>query len=175
VAVGLSLATAEKLMDADPERAKELLRAAREGTSDSLAELRDLVRGVNPPVLVERGVGDAIRALALDSALNVHVDSPTRVTAAAPIEAALYFGIAELLANTAKYAPTAAVNVSIRQSVTAVEAEVVDDGPGGATVVSGSGLDGIRRRVAVFDGTLTLTSPAGGPTTAKIVIPCESS
>ena len=174
VAVGLSLATAEKLMDVDPERAKDLLRSAREGTSDSLAELRDLVRGVNPPVLVERGVGDAIRALALDSALDVHVESPTRVTLSAPIEAALYFGVAELLANAAKYAPLAAVRVSIRQSGAAVEAEVVDNGPGGATVVSGSGLDGIRRRVAAFDGTLTLTSPAGGPTVAKIVIPCES-
>ncbi|HEY1530941.1 MAG TPA: histidine kinase [Galbitalea sp.] len=175
VAVGLSLATAEKLMDTDPERAKVLLREAREGTSESLGELRNLVRGVNPPVLVERGLVEAIRALALDSGLNVHVDPVRRVPLEAPIEAALYFGVAELLANAAKYTPTARVDVRIRRTATTVEIEVVDDGPGGATITPGGGLDGIRRRVAAFDGTLTLASPVGGPTRSTIVIPCESS
>jgi signal transduction histidine kinase len=175
IAVGLALATAEKLMDVDPERAKSLLRDAREGTSDSLAELRDLVRGVNPPVLVERGAVEAIRALAIDSGLNVHVDSPTGIRLESPIEAALYFSVAELLANVAKYASSARVDVHVRQSATAIEVEVTDDGQGGATIVPGSGLDGIRRRVAAFDGTLTVTSPSGGPTRSRIVIPCVSS
>jgi signal transduction histidine kinase len=174
VAVGLSLATAEKLMDVDPERAKALLQEAREGTSDSLAELRDLVRGVNPPVLVERGVVEAVRALALDSGLDVHVESTVNVKLEPPLEAAVYFSVAELLANAAKYAPTGRVDVRIRQTRSTIEAEVVDDGPGGAAIVSGSGLDGIRRRVGAFDGTLTLASPVGGPTRANIVIPCES-
>jgi signal transduction histidine kinase len=175
VAVGLSLATAEKLMDVDPERAKALLREARDGTSESLAELRDLVRGVNPPVLVERGVVEAIRALGIDIGLNVHVDSTAGTRFEPPIEAAVYFSVAELLANVAKYASAARVDVHVRQSATAIEVDVTDDGQGGASMVPGSGLDGIRRRVAAFDGTFTVNSPSGGPTRSRIVIPCASS
>ncbi|HET6909734.1 MAG TPA: histidine kinase [Mycobacteriales bacterium] len=175
VAVGLSLATAEKLMDKDPTRAKALLREAREGTSNSLAELRELVRGVHPPVLVERGIVDAIRALALDSPVDVHVDASGPIRPEAPIEAALYFAVAELLANAAKYAPSAHVRMRLRARESAVEIEVEDDGPGGATVVPGNGLDGIRRRLAAFDGTLNVDSPTGGPTRARMVVPCASS
>jgi signal transduction histidine kinase len=175
VAVGLSLATAEKLMDVDPERARALLREARIGTSESLTELRDLVRGVNPPVLVERGAVEAIRALALDSGLVVRVDAPSRIRLEAPIEAAVYFSVAELLANVAKYVPAASVDVRLRHSGVAIEVDVVDNGPGGASIIPGGGLEGIRRRVAAFDGVLAVTSPTGGPTRANIVIPCASS
>ncbi|SUB55621.1 sensor histidine kinase [Nocardia brasiliensis] len=175
VAVGLSLATAEKLMDHDPARARALLREAREGTSSSLAELRELVRGVNPPVLVERGVVEAIRALALDSPVDVRVEAPDRIRLDVPVEAAVYFAVAELLANAAKHAPSGHVHVRIRDRGRAVEVDVDDDGPGGAEVVPGGGLDGIRRRLAAFDGALTLASPAGGPTQARMVVPCESS
>lgn len=175
VAVGLSLATAERLMDTDPERAKALLREAREGTSNSLTELRELVRGVNPPVLVERGAVEAIRALALDSPLQVHVDAPDRLRLDTPIEAALYFGVAELLANASKHAPSAHVRVQIRDRGTAIEIDVDDDGPGGATMRPGGGLDGIRQRLSAFDGTLTVSSPPGGPTRMRMAMPCVSS
>jgi len=175
VAVGLSLATAERLMEDDPDRAKALLREARAGTSDSLAELRNLVRGVNPPVLVERGAVAAIRALALDTGMRVEVDAPDHISLEAPIEAAVYFSVAELLANAAKYARNAHAQVRIRHDGHVIQVEVSDDGPGGASIAQGGGLDGIRRRVAAFDGTLTLTSPTGGPTRALIAIPCASS
>lgn len=175
VAVGLSLATAERLMDTDPERAKALMREAREGTSNSLTELRELVRGVNPPVLVERGAVEAIRALALDSPLHVHVDAPDRLRLDTPIEAALYFGVAELLANASKHAPSARVRVQIRDRGTAIEIDVDDDGPGGATIRPGGGLDGIRQRLSAFDGTLTVSSPPGGPTRMRMAMPCVSS
>ncbi len=172
VAVGLTLATAERLMADDPERAAALLCEARQGTSTSLAELRELVRGVNPPVLVERGLVDAVRALALDSSLDVRVQAPARLRLGAPIEAALYFSVAELLANAAKHAPSAHVLVRIEEDGDDVIIEVDDDGPGGAVVLPGGGLDGIQRRLGVFDGTLTVSSPSGGPTRARIAVPC---
>lgn len=175
VAVGLSLATAEKLMDQDPAQAKALLREARQGTSNSLSQLRDLVHGINPPVLVERGVVAAIQALALDSPIQVEVDGPDRIRLDTPVGCALYFAVAELLANAAKHAPSARVQIHIRDTIGSVEIQVIDDGPGGAVVRPGSGLDGIGRRLAAFDGTLTVTSPAGGPTSARIVVPCGPS
>jgi len=175
VAVGLSLAAAERLLEADPVKARALLQEARRGTSSSLAELRELVRGVHPPVLVERGVVEAVRALALDSPLDVRVEAPDRLRLDGPVEAALYFGVAELLANVAKHAPAARVQVRIRDRGTEVEVDVEDDGPGGARVVPGGGLDGIRRRLGAFDGSLAVSSPLGGPTTSRMVVPCASS
>ncbi|WP_405058209.1 histidine kinase [Kribbella sp. NBC_01505] len=172
VAVGLSLVTAERLLDTDPERAKALLREAREGTSTSLAQLRDLVRGVHPPVLAERGLVDAIRALALDSPLEVTVTSELGQRLDAPIEAAAYFSVAELLANATKYAAASTVQVDVRRSGTTLSVLVVDNGPGGAIAVPGGGLDGINRRLSAFDGTLALDSPPGGPTLARMEIPC---
>jgi signal transduction histidine kinase len=85
----------------------------------------------------------------------------------------VYFAVAELIANTAKHAPSASVRIRIRQDATTVVVDVVDDGPGGATVVQGGGLDGIRRRLSAFDATLTVISPTGGPTRARIVTRCE--
>lgn len=172
VAVGLSLVTAERLMDSDPERAKALLREARKGTSESLTELRELVRGVHPPVLVERGLVDAIRALALDSRLDVSVVSELDQRLEAPIEAAAYFSVAELLANAAKHAAVGHAQVSIHRSDRTLTIVVEDNGPGAAVVVPGGGLDGIGRRLSAFDGTLTLDSPPGGPTRARMEIPC---
>ncbi|MET8541191.1 histidine kinase [Kitasatospora sp. NPDC004799] len=203
VALGLSLATAEKLMETDPERARALMRAARAGAASSLAELRDLVRGINPPLLNERGLVDAVRALALNSPLDVAVtaDGPFRLEP--PIESAVYFGIAELLTNATKHARATSVRIALGHSGTGIVVEVRDDGRGGAVAggvpagggaptggraaagggvpagggaVSddGGGIAGLRRRLAVFDGTLELTSPVGGPTCAIMVVPCES-
>jgi signal transduction histidine kinase len=175
VAVGLDLATAERLMRDDPDQALALLQAARRGTSASLAELRELVRGVYPAVLIERGAVDAIRAFAVDSPAEVHVEAPDRFRLPSPIEAALYFGVAELITNAVKHAPNARIDVVLRSTEGGIEAIVRDDGPGGATVGASGGLAGIRRRLASFDSTLNITSPPGGPTEATIWAPCESS
>ena len=175
VALGLSLATAEKLMDTDPDQARALLREARGGAATSLSELRELVRGIAPPVLTERGLVDAVRALALDSPLDtaVHADLAGRLDA--PIEAAVYFGIAELLTNAAKHAHANQARVSLTRHGDGLLVEVEDDGQGGAGVRPGGGLAGLRRRLAAFDGTLEITSPAGGPTRARMLLSCESS
>ncbi|TVT54984.1 sensor histidine kinase [Amycolatopsis rhizosphaerae] len=174
VALGLSLATAEKLMETDPGQAKALLREARIGAATSLTELRDLVRGISPPVLNERGLVDAVRALALDSPLETTVTANDRPRLDPPIESAVYFGIAELLTNAVKHAHATRARISITRDGTGLVAEVEDDGRGGAGVRADGGLAGLRRRLAAFDGTCEITSPAGGPTRARIVVPCES-
>ncbi|MBE3010753.1 sensor histidine kinase [Microbispora sp. NEAU-D428] len=174
VALGMSLATVERLMEADPDRAKALLREARAGAATSLTELRDLVRGISPPVLTERGLVDAVRALALDSPLEAAVSADLGLRLDPPIESALYFGIAELLTNAAKHARASRARISIAGDGTGIVVDVEDDGVGGAGVRAGGGLDGLRRRLAVFDGTLEITSPAGGSTRVRMVVPCES-
>ncbi|WP_369142542.1 sensor histidine kinase [Streptomyces sp. R44] len=191
VGLGLSLATAEKLMETDPERAKALMKEARAGATASLTELRELVRGINPPVLSDRGLVDAVRALALDSPLDVTVDADLAHRPDAPVESALYFAVAELLNNAVKHAGATRVRVSLTWGETgtgtgtgsgtgtgagtAIVVAVEDDGRGGALVRDGGGLAGLRRRLAVFDGTLEIISPAGGPTRVTLEVPCASS
>ncbi|MFH8556189.1 sensor histidine kinase [Streptomyces celluloflavus] len=186
VSLGLSLATAEKLLETDPEQAKALMREARTGAATSLTELRELVRGINPPVLSERGIVDAVRALALDSPLDVTVGADVPLRLDPPIESAVYFGIAELVTNAVKHAHATRARISLTRDGTGTGAgtgagtstclvvEVEDDGRGGAEVRAGGGLAGLRRRLAAFDGTLEITSPAGGPTRVKMAVPCES-
>ncbi|WP_371516486.1 sensor histidine kinase [Kitasatospora sp. NBC_01300] len=178
VALGLSLATAGKLMERDPDQARALMRDAQAGATASLAELRDLIRGISPPVLSERGLVDAVRALALDVPLEVTVSADAPLSLDPPIESAVYFGVAELLTNAVRHAGASGVRISLTRDGTGVAAvvvaEVEDDGRGGAGVRAGGGLAGLRRRLAAFDGTLEVTSPSGGPTRVRMTVPCES-
>ncbi len=174
VALGMSLATAEKLMERDPERARALMREARAGAATSLTELRDLVQGINPPVLNERGLVDAVRAFALDSPLEVRVEADVELRLEPPVESALYFGVVELVTNAVKHAHASRARISLTRKGPDLVVVVEDDGRGGADPRSGGGLDGLRRRLAVFDGTLEITSPAGGPTRARMMVPCAS-
>ncbi|WP_034089546.1 sensor histidine kinase [Streptacidiphilus albus] len=174
VGLGLSLATAQKLMDSDPVRARALMRDAQAGAVASLTELRELIRGIAPPVLSERGLAEAVRALALDSPLEVTVDADLPPSLDPPIEAAVYFGIAELLTNAAKHARASRARISLARTGTGLVVEVRDDGRGGAEVRPDGGLAGLRRRLSVFDGTMEITSPPGGPTLAVMMVPCES-
>ncbi|WP_244212074.1 sensor histidine kinase, partial [Streptomyces angustmyceticus] len=174
VGLGLSLATAEKLMETDPDRARALLREARAGAATSLTELRELVSGISPPVLNERGLLAAVRAFALDSPLDVTVEAELRLRLDPPIESALYFGIAELVTNAVKHARATRARIVVSRDATGLVVDVEDDGRGGAAVRPGGGLAGLRRRLAVFDGTLEITSPEGGPTRARMRVPCGS-
>ncbi|MEV0371605.1 histidine kinase [Streptomyces sp. NPDC050636] len=181
VAMGMSLGTIEALIDNDPARAKELLGRARESSAEALTELRDLVRGIHPPVLAERGLGDAVRALALRMALPVEVavELPRRV--AAPVESAAYFAISEVLANAAKHSGAEQIRVDIHHAGDRLRIAVTDNGRGGAVLrpgaagggaAGGSGLRGIERRLGTFDGILAVRSPVGGPTLVTMEIPC---
>jgi signal transduction histidine kinase len=175
VSVGMSIGLAQELLDRDPAAAAELLSEARQSSGEALNDLRRLVRGIHPPVLAERGLDGAVRALALTLALPVAVDIDVPGPAPRPVESAVYFAVAELLANVGKHshATTAWVRLAYREGSLSVE--VGDNGQGGAEASGGSGLRGIERRLAAFDGTMTVSSPTGGPTVVRMEVPCELS
>jgi signal transduction histidine kinase len=173
VALGMSLGMAEQKLSSDPEAARELLDEARRGAQEALAELRDLARGIHPPVLADRGLEPAIAALAQRTPMHVRLTVDVDRRPAPPVESAAYFVVAEALANTGKHAHAEHVDIVVRRRQATMFVEVVDDGVGGADR-SGSGLAGLAKRVEALDGTLEVTSPAGGPTTVRAVMPCGS-
>jgi signal transduction histidine kinase len=175
IALGLTLAQAEPLLRADPDQAARLLAHARSTAGQALQELRDLVQGIHPPVLADRGLVDAVRALALDCPIGVHVSADLDGRPAPAVEAATYFAVAELLTNVAKHAGATRAQVIIGHSGQMLRVTVTDDGSGGADPDRGTGLHGVRRRLATFDGTLALHSPPGGPTQATLELPCALS
>ncbi|MCK2243215.1 MULTISPECIES: sensor histidine kinase [unclassified Crossiella] len=175
VALGLSLGTAKALVDTDPARAKEMLDQALASSSAALTELRDLVAGIHPPVLAERGLADAVHAVALDAALPVRLEGSLPGRFEPPVESAAYFAVCELMTNAIRHAGADTVVVHLAYSADTLRISVVDNGCGGADPAGGSGLRGIRRRLGAFDGQLILDSPPGGPTTVSLEIPCALS
>jgi signal transduction histidine kinase len=173
VAMGLNLGAVEELMEHDPAAAKALLVQSREASETALRELRGLVRGIHPPVLADRGLADAVRALALDSPLKAEVTEELDGRAEPPVESAVYFAVSELLANAARHADARRVWIDLHHTGDALRVQVTDDGHGGAGVTgAGSGLRGIERRLGTFDGVLALSSPRGGPTIVTLELPC---
>jgi signal transduction histidine kinase len=172
VALGMNLRAAERLMPTSPQAALALVAEARETSSRALMDLRDLVRGIHPPVLADRGLADAVRALALDTPLrtSLDIDFPGRLDA--PVESALYFAVAEVLANAVKHAGARAVEIKMQHREGVLRIAVTDDGVGGADPAKGTGLRGIERRLGAFDGILVVNSPPGGPTMVIIEVPC---
>jgi len=180
VAVGMSLQAAERLFPVSPEAALALVAEAKESSSLALTELRDLVRGIYPPVLADRGLADAIRALALDAPLPVELDVDLPAAVELPVASAVYFSVAEVLTNVAKHAGARSVRIQLSQSLAAgggrmLRAQITDDGSGGADPAQGTGLAGVERRLAAFDGILAVNSPSGGPTIVVIEVPCALS
>jgi signal transduction histidine kinase len=175
VSMGMSLGTIEALIEKDPAQAKKLIAQARENSAEALTELRDLVRGIHPPVLAERGLGDAARALALRMQTPVECDVELDGRFAEPVESAAYFAISEVLTNTAKHAGAEHVWLDIHYSRAAggmLRIAVTDDGRGGADIGKGTGLVGVERRLGQLDGILAVSSPPGGPTLVTMEIPC---
>ncbi|MEH1092666.1 sensor histidine kinase [Micromonospora sp. CPCC 205739] len=175
VALSMSIGLAEQLLAQDPAAAGKLLAEARETSGQALVELRDLVRGIHPPVLAERGLDGAVRALALAVPLPVEVEVDLPGRPEAPVESAAYFAVAEGLANITKHSGAAHAWIHLGHDDGRLTIEVGDDGRGGADPAGGSGLAGIGRRLAAFDGTMVVTSPPGGPTVVTMELPCELS
>ena len=136
VAIGMALDAAEHLLGTQPDTARELLRDARGTSAQALAELRGLVRGIHPPVLADRGLTDAVRALALEAPLPASVHSDLTGRLPAPAESAAYFTVSELLANVAKHAHATSASVRIRTGERLLTITVADDGYGGADLSS---------------------------------------
>ncbi|GAA1118051.1 sensor histidine kinase [Nocardiopsis composta] len=175
VALGMSLGMAEEMLARDPDMARRMLSEARETTREALTELRDLVRGIHPPVLVERGLDGAVRALAITQQLPISVDIDLPGRPADPVESAAYFAVVEVLTNAAKHSGAERAWVRINYGRDRMVILVGDDGRGGADFSKGTGLQGIRRRLAAFDGTISVVSPTGGPTIVTMELPCALS
>jgi signal transduction histidine kinase len=170
VALTMQLGRAEARLNDNPEAA-ELVREARGEAKEAIAELRDLARGIAPPVLADRGLPAAAEAIAGRSAIRATVDAKVEHRPPPVVETAAYFVIAESLTNAAKYAgPEARAHVSIRDGADRLTLEISDDGRGGANP-AGSGLTGLRHRVEALDGALTVTSAEGHGTIIRAVLP----
>jgi signal transduction histidine kinase len=173
VALGMSLGMAEQKLADDPGRVGELLAEARLGAEQALRELRDLARGIHPPVLADRGLEAALQSLANATPMKVTLSVDLEERLAPAVESAAYFVVAEALANAGKHARARRVDVRVVRTSDLVDVEVEDDGIGGADPER-SGLRGLRRRVEAIDGTLSVISPRGGPTRIRAQLPCAS-
>jgi signal transduction histidine kinase len=174
VAVNVLLGAAKRALARDPAAAEEILERAQDAGEQALAELRGVVRSILPPVLTERSLPDALTALAADCPVTCRIDADLPGRPAVSVQVTAYFVVAEALTNVAKHSGASAATVRLRHERDRVHVEVTDDGRGGADEDTGSGLTGIRRRVEAHDGTFALASPAGGPTTLKVSLPCGS-
>jgi signal transduction histidine kinase len=173
VGLALLLGHARRRVESDPVETAALLDRGMVELKASLAELRELARGIHPAVLTERGLGPALNAIASRAPVPVTLDTDGEPRLPAPIEAAAYFVVAEALANVAKYAQATEATVAVRRASGRVTVDVTDDGIGGADAAQGSGLRGLGDRVAALDGTLLLESPPGRGTRLHVEIPCE--
>jgi signal transduction histidine kinase len=172
VALGMSLRALERMLPASSPAALALVAEARETSLRALNDLRHLVRGIYPPVLADRGLAHATRALALDTPLPVELDIDLSGRLSPPVESACYFAVAEMLANAVKHSGARRVHIRIQHTAGVLRIEVADDGAGGADPARGTGLRGVERRLGTFDGILAVSSPPGGPTMIAMEVPC---
>ncbi|GAA1978286.1 sensor histidine kinase [Amycolatopsis minnesotensis] len=171
VAMGMTLSAAENLVEDNPDAVRALLSEAKESSTKALNELRDLVRGIHPPVLADRGLVDAVKALALDAPIPVELSGGLPARPQPPVESAAYFAVSEVLNNVLKHAHASAAGVEFSHEEELIRINVTDNGCGGADAARGTGLRGLEERLAAFDGYLSVVSPVGGPTLVSIVIP----
>ncbi len=175
IALGMNLRAVERMLPASPHAALALVAEARETSLRALSDLRDLVRGIYPPVLADRGLGHAVEALGLDTPLPVRVDIDLPGRPTAPVESACYFAVAEVLVNAVRHSAAQHVNIRIRHDRGILRIDVCDDGVGGADPAKGTGLLGVERRLGTFDGIVAVSSPPGGPTMVVMEVPCALS
>ncbi|MGV9384280.1 histidine kinase [Nonomuraea sp. NPDC003707] len=173
IAIRMNLGLARDLRD--PAQVRMMIDEAREVAGQALTDLRDLVRGVHPPVLADRGLAGAVEAAALlcPVPVEVEIDLPGRLEA--PVESAVYFATAEALTNVAKHSGASRAWLRVSHTGGLLRVVVRDDGRGGADRAAGTGLRGIDRRLSAFDGRLVLRSPSGGPTELTMELPCALS
>jgi signal transduction histidine kinase len=175
VSIGMTLGLAQQQLQEDPEEAKQLMAEAHTSTQAAITELRQLSRGIHASVLSDRGLDAALSAVAARSHVPVHLDVRIGEKRCPQAETAVYFAISEALTNAAKHSRASQCRVVVRlRDNNTLWARVEDDGVGRAQVVPGGGLDGITQRVTAVGGTLSIDSPAGGPTTIEMSVPCVS-
>jgi signal transduction histidine kinase len=173
VGIALQLTLLKGNIQRDPATAEQLATTAGDELALSLAELRELARGLHPAVL-EHGLAAALDSLASRAAVATTVSFETSRRLSEPVELAAYFVASEALANVAKYAEATSVRMRVWSAGRLATIEIADDGVGGANDAAGSGLRGLADRVEALDGTLRVSSPVGVGTVVTAELPCES-
>jgi signal transduction histidine kinase len=172
VAVSVMLGATRRALARDPAGADAMLERAQDASEQALAELRTVVRGILPPVLADRGLASAVATLAATCAVPCRIDVDVEGRCALSVEATAYFVISEALTNIAKHSGARHAAVILRRRDDRLLLRIHDDGRGGAAEDRGTGIAGIRHRIEAHDGSFSLTSPAGGPTTLMVELPC---
>lgn len=172
VALAMDLGRAEAKFDEDPEAARALLSSARQEAAAALTELRDLIRGVHPAILSDRGLDAALSAVVARSPIPVDLSVQIDTRPPAPVESAAYFIVAEALMNVIKHAEATRISVDIARNGDKLALSINDNGKGGADPSSGTGLNGLQDRVTALGGWMHLLSPDGGPTSVIVELPC---
>ena len=172
VRLRMDLARAHRQAEKDPAAASAIIQGAMEQTQQTLDELRQLSRGIAPPVLIDRGLAAAITEAATRSSVPVTVSTELSQDLPDHVSQAAYFVVSESLANLNKHSGATAAGVEARIVDGALQVRISDNGIGGASTAKGHGLAGLVERLSGVDGRLTLTSPTGGPTTVEAMIPC---
>ncbi|MGW3601964.1 MULTISPECIES: sensor histidine kinase [unclassified Micromonospora] len=175
VSLALTLGLAGDLVRRDADGAERLLEEARATAVAALDDLRTVTQSIHPAVLADRGLGDAVRALALDLAVPVRVSGDPPEDLPPAVQTAAYFAVAEALANVAKHSGATQVSVVFDQTGDTLRIVVTDNGTGGADPARGTGLRGIIERLDAIDARLRVSSPAAGPTRVTITIPVDPS
>lgn len=171
VALAMDLGIAREKLASEPMAAQALIEASHEESKRVLADLRDLVRGIHPAVLTDRGLDAAISAIAGRSPVPVEVDIDLDVRQPEEVEGTAYFVVVEALTNVAKHSGASRARVHIRRRGSWLVLEISDNGRGGASLGAGSGLRGLQDRILALDGRFSLSSPPGRGTTIRVEIP----
>lgn len=174
VALAATLGAARDKLDDDPTTGKEMVTAAHEEAKAALGEIRDLVRGIHPVILEDRGIDAALSAVVARSPVPVTLDVQITDRPPAAVESAAYFVVTEALTNVARHSGATRAEVAIARAADRLVIEIRDNGHGGADASKGTGLAGLRERVAGMGGTSYVISPEGGPTTILVELPCAS-
>ncbi|WP_218009580.1 sensor histidine kinase [Actinomadura kijaniata] len=172
VAIAMQVGLARESLADDPDTVATLLRQAHETAEEAMVELRTVLQTIYPPILADRGLDGALAALAARSGVPVRIELAELGALPAAVEAVAYYVIAEALTNVTKHAAAARAALRVERADDVLSIEVTDDGRGGVDETRGTGIAGIRRRVAALDGAVRLDSPAGGPTTLTVRVPC---
>ena len=173
VALAMRLSRTRAMLDRSSPTAAEALEEASEQLRYALQELRELSSGIHPAILVESGLGPALRSIAENAAVPVHIDSVPGGRLPGAVEACAYFVVSEAVTNAAKHASAQSVRVSLERVDGRVRVTVHDDGVGGAESSRGTGIAGLDDRVAALGGTFSVQSAPGKGTRVIADIPCD--
>lgn len=174
VALAMDLGVARQRMEHEPEEGKALVAAAHEEVKAAIKELRDLVRGIHPVILEDRGLDAALSAVVARAPVPVSLKVDVNPRPPPAVESTAYFVVAEALTNVARHAEASSASVEIARRGDRLVVEVRDNGVGGATLAGGTGLAGLADRARSLGGWMQVVSPPGGPTTLLVEVPCGS-